>query len=62
MEELALLKDVFGIGAATAFAIVFGVVFAVRKTSIDDVNTRLIRVESDLKWIKRALGAKEEDE
>lgn len=62
MEELNIAKELFGLSGAVTFAVVFGVVFAVRKTAIDDVKERLIRVESDLKWIKKALGNKEEDE
>lgn len=61
MEELNLAKEIFGVGGALSFAIVFGVVVAVRKTSIDDLKERLIRVEDDLKWIKKALGDKEDE-
>ena len=62
MDELSFVKELFGLSGAVTFAIVFGVVFAVRKTAIDDVKERLIGVENDIKWIKKALGAKDGDE
>lgn len=62
MDELGIAKELFGVGGAVSFAIVFGVVVAVRSTAIGEIEKRLIRVEADLKWIKKALGNKEEDE
>lgn len=61
MEEINLVRDMLGIGGGIAFCIAFGVVVAVRKTGIDDVKERLISVENDLKWIKKAMGFKEDE-
>lgn len=61
MDELGLAKELFGVGGAISFAIAFGIVVAVRKTGIDDVKERLISVENDLKWIKKAMGFKEDE-
>lgn len=61
MEAVTIARDLLGYGGAVAFAIVFGVVVAVRRTSIDDVKERLIVVENDLRWIKKALGYKEDE-
>lgn len=62
MEELNIVREMMGFGGAIAFALSFGVVVAVRKTGVDDVKERLVRVEADLKWIKKALGDKEEED
>ena len=62
MDELSFIKELFGLSGAVTFAIVFGVVFAIRKTSIDELNGRLIRVENDIKWIKKTLGGKDEED
>lgn len=61
MEELTLVKELLGVGGGICFAIVFGVVVAVRSTAIGEIEKRLIRVEADLQWIKNALGNKEDE-
>lgn len=55
MEEIGIVKELLGVGGGICFAIVFGVVVAVRSTAIGEIEKRLTRVEADLSWIKSAL-------
>lgn len=53
--DLSLVSTLFAVVFALSAGAVGGVVYAVRKTRMDDLAVRLAQIETDIAWIKAAL-------
>lgn len=60
--DLSTLSVVFSVVFAMTAGVVGGVVYAVRRTSLSGISERLVAIETDIAWIKGALGNREAHE
>ena len=60
--DISTLSVVFSVVFAMTAGVVGGVVYAVRRTSLSGITERLVAIETDIAWIKGALGNREAHE
>lgn len=60
--DFTAISIIFSVVFAMTAGAVGGVVYAVRRTSLSGISERLVAIETDIAWIKGALGNREAHE